>query len=59
MSRIAILAIESATVATADIYAQVRKITRVRVPNKFATLESLVPASLGALLHAESVQNLE
>jgi hypothetical protein len=59
MSRIAIPDIESTTVATANIYAQVRKIIRVRVPNKFAAVEYLAPASLGALLHAESVQNLE
>lgn len=53
MSRIAIPAIESATGATADIYAQVRKIAGGRVPNTFAALGHLAPASLAALLNAE------
>lgn len=53
MSRIAIPAIESATGATADIYAQVKKIAGGRVPNTFAALGHLAPASLAALLNAE------
>lgn len=53
MSRIAIPAIESATGATADIYAQVKKIAGGRVPNTFAALGYLAPASLAALLNAE------
>lgn len=53
MSRIAIPAIDSATGATADIYAQVKKIAGGRVPNTFAALGHLAPASLAALLNAE------
>jgi hypothetical protein len=53
MSRIAIPAIESGTGATADIYAQVKKIAGGRVPNTFAALGRLAPASLAALLNAE------
>ncbi|MEX3984851.1 carboxymuconolactone decarboxylase family protein [Paraburkholderia sp. EG287A] len=55
MSRIAIPAVESATGATADIYAQVKKIAGGRVPNTFAALGHLAPASLAALLDAEGV----
>jgi AhpD family alkylhydroperoxidase len=50
MSRIAIPAVESATGATAEIYAQVRKIAGGRVPNTYAALGHLVPASLTAVL---------
>lgn len=53
MSRIAIPAIESATGATADIYAQVKKIAGGRVPNTYAALGHLAPASLAALLNAQ------
>lgn len=53
MSRIAIPATESATGATADLYAQVKKIAGGRVPNTFAALGHLAPASLAALLNAE------
>ena len=53
MSRIAIPAIESATGATADVYAQVKKIAGGNVPNLFAALGYLAPASLAAVLNAE------
>lgn len=53
MSRIAIPAIESATGATADIYAQVKKIAGGRVPNTYAALGYLVPASLAAVLNVQ------
>jgi AhpD family alkylhydroperoxidase len=53
MSRIAIPAIESATGATADIYARVRKIAGGRVPNTYVALGYLLPASLAAVLDAQ------
>jgi uncharacterized peroxidase-related enzyme len=53
MSRIAIPALESATGATADVYAQVKKIAGGSVPNLFAALGHLAPASLSAVLNAE------
>ena len=53
MSRIAIPAIASATGATADVYAQVRKVAGGSVPNLFAALGHLAPASLSAVLNAE------
>lgn len=53
MSRIAIPAIESATGATAEVYAQVKKIAGGNVPNLFAALGHLAPASLAAVLNAE------
>jgi AhpD family alkylhydroperoxidase len=53
MSRIAIPAIESATGATADVYAQVKKIAGGSVPNLFAALGHLAPNSLAAVLNAE------
>lgn len=55
MSRIAIPAVASATGATADVYAQVRKIAGGSVPNLFAALGHLAPASLSAVLNAEGV----
>jgi uncharacterized peroxidase-related enzyme len=54
MSRIAIPAVDSATGATAEVYAQVRKIAGGRVPNLFAALGHLAPASLSAVLNAEA-----
>jgi AhpD family alkylhydroperoxidase len=53
MSRIVIPAIESATGATADVYAQVRKIAGGRVPNTYAALGYLAPASLAAVLNVQ------
>lgn len=53
MSRIAIPAVESATGATADIYIQVKKIAGGRVPNTYAALGHLAPASLAALFDAQ------
>jgi uncharacterized peroxidase-related enzyme len=53
MSRIVIPALASATGATADVYAQVRKIAGGTVPNLFAALGHLAPASLAAVLNAE------
>lgn len=53
MSRIAIPAIESATGATADVYAQVKKVAGGSIPNLFAALGYLAPASLSAVLNAE------
>jgi uncharacterized peroxidase-related enzyme len=54
MSRIAIPAIESATGATADLYAQIKK-ANGKLPNLYATLGHLAPASLSAYLGAEAV----
>ncbi|MGU7785195.1 carboxymuconolactone decarboxylase family protein [Burkholderia sp. PU8-34] len=53
MSRIEIPAIETATGATADVYAQVRKIAGGAVPNLFATVGHLAPRALSAVLNAE------
>ncbi|MCD0501652.1 carboxymuconolactone decarboxylase family protein [Bordetella petrii] len=53
MSRITIPAIESATGATADVYAQVRKVAGGSVPNLFAALGYLAPTALAAVLNAE------
>jgi uncharacterized peroxidase-related enzyme len=53
MSRIAIPAVSTATGATADVYAQVRKIAGGGVPNLFAALGHLAPATLAAALNAE------
>lgn len=55
MSRIAIPAVESATGATAELYAQVKKIAGGRVPNTYAALGHLIPASLAAVLNTQSV----
>lgn len=57
MSRIVIPAIESATGATADIYTQVKKIAGGRVPNTYAALGYLIPASLAAVLDAQGTLN--
>ncbi|WP_233838801.1 carboxymuconolactone decarboxylase family protein [Paraburkholderia sp. ZP32-5] len=57
MSRIAIPAVESATGATADIYARVKKISAGRVPNTYAALGHLVPASLAAVLDTQGTLN--
>jgi uncharacterized peroxidase-related enzyme len=53
MSRIAIPAIATATGATAEVYAQVKKIAGGGVPNLFAALGHLAPATLAAALNAE------
>ena len=53
MSRIAIPALSEATGATADVYARVRKIAGGGVPNLFAALGHLAPATLNAALDAE------
>jgi len=55
MSRIAIPALSDATGATADVYARVRKIAGGGVPNLFATLGHLAPATLNTVLDAEGV----
>jgi len=55
MSRIAIPAVETATGATADIYARVRKVAGGSLPNLFATVGALAPQALGAVLDAEGV----
>ncbi|ARP83199.1 alkylhydroperoxidase [Bordetella genomosp. 8] len=54
MSRIAIPAVESATGATAELYAQIKK-ANGKLPNLYATLGHLTPASLSAYLAAEAV----
>ncbi len=53
MSRIAIPAVTNATGATAEVYARVRKIAGGSVPNLFAALGHLAPATLNAVLDAE------
>jgi uncharacterized peroxidase-related enzyme len=55
MSRIAIPAIATATGATADVYAEVKKIAGGTVPNLFAALGHLAPHALSAVLNAEGV----
>jgi len=55
MSRIVIPAVATATGATADVYAEVRKIAGGTVPNLFAALGHLVPNTLSAVLNAEGV----
>ncbi|WP_027921768.1 carboxymuconolactone decarboxylase family protein [Pseudomonas sp. URMO17WK12:I12] len=57
MSRIVIPSIESATDATADIYARVKKLSGGRVPNTYAALGHLIPASLAAVLDAQATLN--
>ncbi|MGF6756135.1 carboxymuconolactone decarboxylase family protein [Paraburkholderia sp. GAS334] len=54
MSRITVPAIESATGATAEVYAEVKKLAG-GVPNLFAALGALSPQVLKAVLNAESV----
>jgi len=54
MSRINTPAIETATGATAEIYAQI-KTTAGKVPNTFAVLGALAPAALNAMLAADGV----
>jgi uncharacterized peroxidase-related enzyme len=53
MSRITIPAIATATGATAEVYAQVKKIAGGSVPNLFAAVGHLTPATLAAVLNAE------
>jgi uncharacterized peroxidase-related enzyme len=53
MSRITIPAIATATGATAEVYAQVKKIAGGSVPNLFAAVGHLAPATLAAVLNAE------
>jgi hypothetical protein len=53
MSRIVIPAIESATGATAEVYAQVRKVAGGGIPNLFAAVGALAPEALNAILNAE------
>ena len=53
MSRIAIPAVANATGATAEVYSRVRKIAGGGVPNLFAALGHLAPATLNAALDAE------
>jgi AhpD family alkylhydroperoxidase len=57
MSRIAIPAVQSATSATADVYARVKKVSGGRVSNTYAALGHLVPASLAAVLDAQTSLN--
>ncbi|BDU22523.1 carboxymuconolactone decarboxylase family protein [Dyella sp. GSA-30] len=54
MSRIAIPAIESATGATADVYARVKKIAGGRVPNTYAALGYVAPSSFEVFLDAHA-----
>ncbi len=54
MSRIAIPSIESATGATAEVYAQIKKAAG-SVPNTFAAIGALGPNALKAVLQVESV----
>jgi uncharacterized peroxidase-related enzyme len=53
MSRIAIPAIESATGATAEVYAQIKKASG-KVPNAYAALGALEPTALKAMLQADA-----
>lgn len=53
MSRITIPAIANATGDVAEVYTRVRKVAGGSVPNLFATLGHLAPATLNAVLDAE------
>ena len=53
-SRIHTPAIESATGATAEVYAQIKKAAG-KVPNTFAAIGALDPAALEAILQADAV----
>jgi uncharacterized peroxidase-related enzyme len=53
MSRISIPDTRSATGATAEVYAQVKNVAGGTIPNLFAALGHLAPASLSAVLNAE------
>jgi uncharacterized peroxidase-related enzyme len=52
MSRISTPAIESATGATAQVYAQIKKAAG-KVPNTYAAIGALAPEALQAILHAD------
>lgn len=54
MSRITIPSIDTASGATAEVYEQVRKMTGGQVPNLFAAVGHLAPATLTAYLNAEA-----
>jgi len=54
MPRISTPALESATGATADVYAQIKKAVG-KVPNTFAAIGALQPAALKAILQADGV----
>ncbi len=54
MSRIATPSVESATGATAEVYAQIKK-TVGNVPNTFAAIGPYGPAALKVMLQAEAV----
>lgn len=54
MSRIPTPALESATGATAEVYAQIKKVAG-KVPNTFATIGAHGPAALKAVLQADGV----
>ncbi|HLX03003.1 MAG TPA: carboxymuconolactone decarboxylase family protein [Trinickia sp.] len=55
MSRISVPATASATGATAEVYAQVKKATGGSIPNLFAALGALAPTTLSTYLNAEGV----
>src|SRR5690349_5458491 len=54
MSRISTPALESATGATAEVYAQIKKVAG-SVPNTFAAIGAHGPAALKAILQADGV----
>jgi uncharacterized peroxidase-related enzyme len=54
MSRIPTPAVESATGATAEVYAQIKKVVG-KVPNTYAAIGAHGPAALKAILQAEAV----
>ena len=54
MSRISAPAVATATGATAELFARIKKMAG-SVPNTFAAIGSLQPAALGAMLDAEAV----
>jgi uncharacterized peroxidase-related enzyme len=54
MSRISVPAVESATGATAEVYAEVKKVAG-GVPNLFVALGALAPQVLKSVLNAEGV----
>lgn len=53
MSRIATPAVDSATGATAALFARIKKAAG-KVPNTFAAIGALQPAALGAVLDADA-----
>jgi len=57
MSRITLPAVDTATGATAEVYAKVRKATGGKLPNMYATMGHLSPSLTAAYLDADTALN--